>query len=97
MSDAYGGEFADVTIETTGLTMLGEKSATPTLRTGAKEPVTEEPSMTGNDVPVSGRLPLESTVNVPRIATAPDTQSAPALGVPDGLLTVSSNVPAVCV
>ena len=51
---ADGGESANVTIETFGLTMLCEKPATPTLRTALKEPETEEPVMTSSEVPVAG-------------------------------------------
>ena len=77
--------------------MLCEKLATPRFWTDAKEPEAEEPSMMLNEVPAIGRLPVERTLRAPPTDTAPETVSRPALGVPDGLLTVSLNVPPVCV
>jgi hypothetical protein len=93
---AEGGDVASATTEAPGLTVLSENPATPMLWTAAKCPATEEPQMIWSEVPVAGGVPVECTANVPPRVTGPDAQSPPALGVPDVLSTVSTNVPAVC-
>jgi hypothetical protein len=87
---------ANVTSETFWPPMLGEKAATPVLCTVLKDPEADDPLMTWNVVPAAGLDPEESTSKVPPTETDPDAHSEPVLAVPDGLLTVSSNIPAVC-